>query len=65
MQRTVRTMMLGVVLPILSAGCQTMATGETSVCAQWKGITWSQQDTIKTIDEVKSNNARRKAWCVK
>lgn len=62
---TVRTMMLAAALPILAAGCATTPTsaGSAGVCAQWRGITWSRQDTPETIGGVKGNNARRAAWC--
>ena len=56
-------MPLVVVLPILLAGCQQTATGVTEVCAVWRPVSWSQKDTPLTIDEVKANNHRRKAWC--
>lgn len=54
---------LAVVLPILLAGCQTMGTGGTEVCAVWRPLTWSKKDTHQTIDEVKGNNKRQEAWC--
>ena len=57
------TMMLAAVLPILCAGCATTGSGGTSVCSSWLSITWSKSDTAQTVDGVKGNNARRKAWC--
>lgn len=55
------------------AGCKTTGTGgiETSPCVAqaegqepaWRPISWSSKDTLKTIDEVKANNARHEAWC--
>lgn len=48
---------------ILLAGCQTTGTGVTDACGQWRAVSWSVKDTPQTIDEVKGNNARRKAWC--
>lgn len=65
MPQIARTMMLVAVLSILTAGCATTGGGGTeAVCAQWRGISWSSRDTPQTQDEVKANNARRKAWCV-
>jgi len=49
---------------LLLAGCATTTgTGATDACAVWKPVSWSVKDTDQTIREVKSNNARRKAWC--
>lgn len=61
--RRLRTVLLLVALPMLSAGCQTTGSGETEVCSVWRPVTWSQKDTPETIDGVKGNNARRNAWC--
>lgn len=64
MLRPVLMTMLAVVLPILLAGCKTTGSaGTESVCAQWRSVSWSSKDTLPTIDEVKGNNARRRAWC--
>lgn len=64
MKLTAPTMLLLGALAILSAGCVTTDTAATSsaVCSQWRGISWSVQDTPQTITEVKASNARRKAW---
>lgn len=62
MRKLLTTTLLGVSL-ILSAGCQTTGTGGTEVCTVWRGIGWSASDTPETIDGVKGNNARRKAYC--
>lgn len=61
--RRLRTVLLLVALPMLSAGCVTTGSGETEVCSVWRSVTWSQRDTPETIDGVKGNNARRGAWC--
>lgn len=65
MLRTVRMMLLLVVLSIPLAGCVTTGTGgsDPAVCAQWRGVSWSSKDTPQTIADVKGNNARRAAWC--
>ena len=63
MRQIVQTMLLVGVLPILLAACQTMGSGGTEVCAQWRSVSWSKLDTKQTIAEVKGNNARRGAWC--
>jgi len=55
--------MLAVAPLILIAGCQTTVTAGTEVCSHWRSISWSKADTVQTIDEIKGNNARRKAWC--
>ena len=55
------------------AGCSTTGTAVTSPClAQaaglepaWRAVSWSSRDTLKTIEEVKANNARHTAWCKK
>lgn len=62
--RMLPMMLTLVALPILLAGCQTTGSGATSVCSQWRSITWSSRDTPQTIDGVKGNNARRGAWCM-
>ena len=49
----------------LLAACQTTGTGVTDACRQWRPISWSSKDTLPTIDGVKGNNARQKAWCSK
>lgn len=57
-------------LTLLSA-CKTVNTAVTSPCvaqaagqeAAWRAISWSSKDTLKTIEEVKANNARHEAWC--
>jgi hypothetical protein len=35
----------------------------TSACSVWRPISWSVQDTDRTIEDVKANNARRAAFC--
>ena len=48
---------------LLAASCsRTTGTNETS-CLVWRPISWSSKDTPQTIEEVKLNNARQKAWC--
>jgi len=69
--RKLRMLLLVSVLPTLLAGCLTTGTGVTSPCeAQnageepaWRAVSWSSRDTLKTIEEVKANNARHAAWC--
>jgi hypothetical protein len=57
-------MLLAVALPLLTAACQTTdGAAISAVCAQFRGIGWSQKDTPQTIDEVKASNARQKAFC--
>jgi hypothetical protein len=34
-------------------------------CDFWRPVSWSKTDTRETIEGVKINNARRKAWCEK
>jgi predicted small secreted protein len=63
MRRVLPTITLVVALPILLAACQTTGSGGTEVCSHWRSISWSKVDSLQTIDEVKGNNARRKAWC--
>jgi hypothetical protein len=64
--RTVLMTMLAAALLTPLAACKTTDTGVTDVvCGPWRAITWSAKDTPETIDEVKGNNARRKAWCPK
>jgi len=64
MQTKLTKPLAAVLLTLGAAGCQTATGGtESAVCAQWKGITWSSQDTPQTRDEVRGNNARRGAWC--
>jgi len=64
MKRTALMLTLAAVLPTLLAGCnRTAGVGIEATCAQWRAISWSQHDTPETIDGVKGNNARRKAWC--
>jgi hypothetical protein len=51
-------------LTLLLAGCATTTgTGAISACSVWRPITWSVQDTDRTIEGVKANNARRAAFC--
>jgi len=48
---------------LLVASClQTTAIVGTE-CVVWRPISWSGKDTPQTIEEVKLNNARQKAWC--
>ena len=59
-------MRLGLVIAsmfLLTACGQTTATGASSACSVWRGISWSSDDTDQTIREVKVNNARRAALC--
>jgi hypothetical protein len=50
---------------LLLGGCSmTMGTGVTDACSFWKPVSWSTKDTPETIEGVKVNNARRKAWCL-
>lgn len=66
-----QTMLLASALLIPLAGCKTMGSGVTSPClpqavgqeAAWRPISWSSKDTLKTIEEIKANNARHEAWC--
>lgn len=52
------------VATLLLAGCsKTTGTAATDACLFWQPVSWSQKDTKQTIAEVKTNNARRKAWC--
>lgn len=61
-----RTTLLVFALPILLAGCaQTNISANNAVCGVWRPITWSLSDTPDTVDQVKSSNARRGAWCAK
>lgn len=56
-------LMLAPVLTFTLGDCSTtMATAETS-CLAWRPVTWSKRDTPQTIEEVKAQNARRKAYC--
>lgn len=54
--------LLVVTLPL--GGCWiTTGTAVTDACAFWRPISWSTKDTSVTIEEVKINNARQRAWC--
>lgn len=54
--------LLVVMLPL--GGCwRTTGTGAIDACDFWKPVSWSTKDTRATIEEVKVNNAKRKAWC--
>jgi len=67
------TPLLVAALLIPLAGCKTMGIGgtENSPCVAkeagqqpaWRPISWSSKDTLKTVEEVKANNARHEAWC--
>ena len=57
------TMLCGMTL--LAVGCATTTASVGTECSVWKPITWSVKDTDQTIAEVKTNNARQKAWCKK
>lgn len=62
--RPMPTKLLAAALLIQSAGCVATRSGGTeSVCGQWRTVTWSARDTADTVDQVKSNNGRRTAWC--
>lgn len=63
--RKLRMLLLLSASATLLAACQTTGTGVTDACGQWRPISWSSKDTPQTVDEVKGNNARRKAWCQK
>lgn len=55
-----------VITCVALTGCvHQSATVETNglVCSAWTPVTWSKKDTDRTIEEVKQNNARQKAWC--
>lgn len=47
----------------LLAGCASRTATVATECDVWRPISWSVKDTDRTIAEVKSNNARQKAWC--
>jgi hypothetical protein len=50
---------------LLVASCATTTGigGTEAACSIWRPISWSQQDTDRTIEEAKLNNARRAVWC--
>lgn len=50
---------------LLVASCSTTTATVGTECLVWRSISWSKADTPQTIEEVKLNNARRKAWCQK
>jgi hypothetical protein len=54
--------MLPLALVMLLAGC-CKTTDSDAVCAAFRPISWSVEDTPETIAEVKAHNARRDAWC--
>ena len=68
-----RTLLLVSVLLTPLAGCSMTGTGVTSPCVAqaagqapaWRPVSWSSRDTLKTIEEVKANNARHVEWCKK
>ena len=61
--RTLSKLTLALASGLLVASCsKTTGLSETS-CLVWKPISWSSKDTPQTIEEVKLNNARQKAWC--
>lgn len=48
---------------LLVASCSMTTATVGSECLVWKPISWSAKDTPQTIEEVKLNNVRQKAWC--
>lgn len=52
-------------LLVLLAGCKTTpSTGTSDVCLIWKPVTYSAlKDSPETIGEIRSQNARRMAYC--
>jgi hypothetical protein len=57
-------LMIVCVATLLLGGCwKTTGTGATDACDFWKPISWSSKDTPATIEGVKVNNVRQKAWC--
>lgn len=64
---------LGAILPmLLLMGCvTTQTTGTTSrsvppVCSVWKAISYSAKaDSSQTVSEIRSSNAKQKAYCSK
>lgn len=66
-----KTLALPLMLPLTLAGCMTTTgTGGTSVtgdlivaCQGFKPISWSAQDTPKTIRNAKAHNAAYEALC--
>ncbi len=53
---------LPLALVTLLAGC-CKTTDSGAVCAAFRPISWSVEDTPETIAEIKAHNARRMAWC--
>lgn len=48
---------------LLVANCSKTTGTNATECLVWKPISWSSKDTPLTIEEIKLNNARQKAWC--
>ena len=55
----------GLLMLALTAGCKTIpTTGTADVCLIWRPVTYSaSQDSAKTINEAREQNARRNAYC--
>lgn len=49
---------------LLMGGCMRLtATAAIDACDFWRPVSWSTKDTPATVEGVKINNARQKAWC--
>jgi hypothetical protein len=49
---------------LLMGGCMRLtATAAIDPCDFWRPVSWSAKDTPTTVEGVKINNARQKAWC--
>jgi len=56
----------GLLMLGLLAACKTTGTTATTaeVCLIWRPVTYSaSQDSARTIEEARENNARRDAYC--
>lgn len=61
--RTLSKLTLVLASGLLVASCSKTTGTVGTECLVWKPISWSSKDTPQTIEEVKLNNARQKAWC--
>ncbi len=70
--RPARPLLL-LMLPMLLVGCESFVNETSRVavadvsqaCKAWHYVSWHPSDTLETVKSVRSNNARRYAFCKK
>jgi len=61
--KSLRILLTSSFVLIILGGCVLRNTAAIDACDFWRPVSWSVKDTPATVEGVKINNARQKAWC--